>query len=71
VTQEKQDIQRAQAKVQEVEQKKALLEGQLRQEADRMAAASDSQLEMLQQIVIRPKKTDIAIRAVGLLWIEG
>jgi hypothetical protein len=70
VTQERQDIQRAQAKLQEVQQKKALLEEQLRQEADRMTAASDPQLEMLQQVVIRPKKTDVAIRAVGLLWIE-
>ncbi len=71
VSQEKQDIERAQAKLQEVQQKKALLEEQLRQEADRMAAATDPQLEMLQQIIIRPKKTDVAIRAVGLLWIEG
>ncbi len=57
--------------MQEVQQKKALLEEQLRQEADRMAAAIDPQVEMLQQIVIRPKKTDIVIRAVGVLWIEG
>jgi len=69
-TQERQDIQRAQAKLQEVQQKKALLEDQLRQEADRMAAAVDPQLEMLQQICIRPKKTDIVMRAVGVLWIE-
>ncbi|RPJ84150.1 MAG: ATP-binding protein [Acidobacteria bacterium] len=71
VSQEKQDIERAQAKLQDVQQKKALLEEQLRQEADRMAAAIDPQMEMLQQLAIRPKKTDIAIRAVGVLWIEG
>ncbi len=71
VTQERQDIERAQTKLQDVQQKKAALEDQLRQEADRMAAAIDPQMEVLQQISIRPKKTDILIRAVGVLWIEG
>ncbi|MFB3905999.1 MAG: ATP-binding protein [Acidobacteriota bacterium] len=71
VARERQDIERAQTRLQEVLQKKMLLEEQLRQEADRMAIAIDPQLEMLQQISLRPKKTDITIRAVGLLWIEG
>ncbi|RPI22895.1 MAG: hypothetical protein EHM61_21095 [Acidobacteria bacterium] len=69
VSREKQDIDRANVKLQEVQQRKALLEEQVRQEADRLVAGLDPQLEMLQEIQIRPKKTDILIRGAGLLWV--
>jgi hypothetical protein len=69
VSRERQDIERAQEKVREVQEKKAQLEEQLRKEADGIAAGLDVQLENLQEIVARPKKTDILVRAAGLLWL--
>jgi hypothetical protein len=71
MSRERQDIQRAQEKFADVQQRKAALEQQLKVEADRVAAAFDPQTETLQEIVVRPKKTDVLVRASGLLWMPA
>lgn len=68
---EHQDVEQAQEKLAESQQRKAALEQQLQAEADRVAANFDPQLETLQEIAIRPKKTDILVRASGLLWMPA
>jgi hypothetical protein len=66
---EYQDIDRARARLEEAHLRKAQLELQLREEADRLAAGLDPLQETLQEIVVRPKKTDILVLATGLLWV--
>ncbi|HXK60767.1 MAG TPA: ATP-binding protein [Acidobacteriota bacterium] len=70
ISRERQDIERANAKLQQVQQRRAALEERLRQEADRLAASFDPHMETLQEIQIRPKKADILVKAAGLLWIQ-
>ena len=57
-------------------EEEALLQGQLddlnrqvQQEADALAQSFDPQSETLQQVVLRPNKTDILVQQLGILWV--
>jgi hypothetical protein len=41
----------------------------MQQEADELARAFDPQTETLQPVIVRPSKTDILLRAGGVVWI--
>jgi len=66
---EKQDIQRAQEQEGLAQERMAVLEKELQQEAEEMTRAFDPEKEKLQEIVLRPKKMDISVRWAGLLWV--
>jgi hypothetical protein len=66
---EKMDIQRAQQQVDQAKSSLDDMERQLQAEADRIGAAFDPASETLQTVILRPKKKDIAIQWVGLLWL--
>lgn len=68
---EKEDVQMAQEEMATVQQQLGDLDRQMQQEADRLAQSFDPQSETLQQIVVRPAKSDILIQQVGILWMPS
>jgi hypothetical protein len=65
---ESQDIQRAEETVDSMKQKLADLENELQREVENLNLKMDSQNETLQPIELRPKKTNINVRLVALVW---
>jgi hypothetical protein len=69
VLKEGQDVGRAEENVQALQQQLAELEAQVAQETEALRGAVDPLSEELESLEIRPKKTDISVRALGLGWI--
>jgi hypothetical protein len=69
IAREKQDVQRAEEQKAALEAQLKDLEQQLQQEADQLAKTYDPQTEMLQEIPIRPSKSDILVQEFGILWV--
>jgi hypothetical protein len=65
---EAQDVRRARETLEAVQQQRADLEEQLRQELAAFERRTDPATESLQRVVVKPKKTDISIRLVALVW---
>ena len=63
------DVGRAEESAGAVEQQIADLDAQLQSELDAQAAATDPVTEKLENVNLRPKKTDITVRKVALLWL--
>ena len=66
---EKMDIERARQQLELVQSRRADLERQVEEEASKITLSLDPNAEVLQPIVLRPKKKDIVIRWSGLLWL--
>ncbi len=66
---EKMDIERARQQVQMAQQKLSDLERQVEAETAEITAALDPNAELLEQILLRPKKRDISVVWSGLLWL--
>jgi hypothetical protein len=62
------DVGRATENVQALQQQYNDLEAELQAETDALAAKIDPLTETLQTVAIRPKKTDIAVQLVALVW---
>jgi hypothetical protein len=67
--QQHQDVARAQENVGAVSQQLADLEAELQAEIDALEAATDPLSENLQTVSLRPKKADISVRRVALVWV--
>ncbi|MEO8430229.1 MAG: ATP-binding protein [Acidobacteriota bacterium] len=63
------DVGRAKANVAAFQQQIAELESQLKDELDQTAAASDPLTEKLETVAVRPRKSDVSVRLVGLAWV--
>ena len=63
------DVQRAEETEGAIRQQIQELEGELQAELAAQAAATDPTSEALEKISLRPKKTDITVRRVGLVWL--
>jgi hypothetical protein len=63
------DVQRAQESAAAIRQQIAALEGELEAELDARATATDPVTEKLENVSLRPKKTDIGVRRVALVWL--
>jgi hypothetical protein len=66
---EKSDIAAASENLDALEQQKADLEAELNGELRSLEGTIDPQLQKVEVVAQRPKKTDIAIRFVGLVWL--
>ena len=66
---ESQDIARAEESVTALKRQLEDLEGQLRVETDELQSRIDPQSETFQSVEIRPKKTNITVQTVALLWL--
>jgi hypothetical protein len=66
--QQSQDVGRAKETLQTYEQQLKDLQDQLQQEMTDLQARIDPQGEAFETVTLRPKKTDIAVQLVALLW---
>jgi hypothetical protein len=69
LSKEKKDIQRAQEKLAVIQERMAEVEKELETEIQRIADEYDVNKVELQQIILRPKKTDILQKYFGIFWI--
>ena len=65
---ESEDIGRAQDTVEALQQQLTDLEAGLKSETDALTAAMDPQSEKLEAVELKPKKTNISVKLVALLW---
>ncbi len=63
------DVQRAEETEGAIQQQIAALEGELQAELAAQASATDPLSEALEKVALRPKKTDITVRRVALVWL--
>jgi hypothetical protein len=66
-----QDVARAGETVERLQQQLADLQQQVEDEVAQLQAAGDPMTEQLEAASIRPKKSNIAVRMVGLVWRAG
>jgi hypothetical protein len=69
ILKEKKDVQMAKEKIRELEQKLSELQESLLEETDEVKAAVDPLTEKLDSVVIKPKKMDISITLLALVWV--
>ncbi len=62
------DVQRAQESAEAVRQQIQAIEAELEAELSARTAATDPLVERLERIAVRPRKTDITVRRVALVW---
>lgn len=63
------DIRRATETLETLKQKQAALEAQFQAEVDAIGAQTDPLAENLQSVTLRPRKSDIAVNSLGLVWL--
>jgi hypothetical protein len=68
---QRQDVEQARQTRDEMQAKLSALEAEFKSEVASLSSRIDSQNEVLQEIVILPKKTNIKVNLVGLGWVKG
>jgi hypothetical protein len=63
------DIKRAAESLAALKQKQADLEAEFQSEVDAIGAQTDPMTETLDQITVRPRKSDINVDSLGLVWM--
>jgi hypothetical protein len=66
---ERQDIGRAEETVEAIRQQLAELEVEFKAEMTALEAKTDPLTERLETVVVKPKKTNISVRLVTLVWV--
>jgi hypothetical protein len=66
---EKMDIERARQQLEMARSRRAEMDRQVEEEAARITSSLDPNTEVLQPIVLRPKKKDVMVQWSGLLWL--
>jgi hypothetical protein len=65
---ESEDIERAKETLAAIEEQQRQLEADLRTETAALDAANDAATEKLERVVIKPKKTNVTVKIVALVW---
>ncbi|MEZ5402211.1 MAG: hypothetical protein R2729_21235 [Bryobacteraceae bacterium] len=65
---QRQDVDRAEDTVERIEEQIQAMQADLQSQIDQLAAAPDPLTEPLETTSIKPKKTNIAVKTVGLVW---
>ncbi len=63
------DVRRAEQTLERVRRERADLEAEFRAELDALGAQVDPAAEVLDKVVLRPRKSDISVDLVALVWI--
>ena len=63
------DVKRAEETLGSVKQKRADLEAEFQSELDAVEGKSDPSTETLEKVLVRPRKSDITVDALGLVWM--
>jgi hypothetical protein len=66
---EAKDVKRAEEKLQVLQQKVAELQDELAHEIERVKTNIDPQSEKLESYLLRPKKTDVSVSLLALIWV--
>ena len=66
---EAEDIERAQETVAAIEEQRHQLDEELRAETATLEAASDAATERLETIVVKPKKANVTVKLLALVWM--
>ena len=69
VLKERQDIGRAEETVEAIRQQLADLEAEFKSEMAALDAKTDPLTERMETVIVRPKKTNITVRLVALVWV--
>jgi len=69
MSKEKQDIVKAQEKLARVQEQIQALDEQFQRESELIAQKFDPMSETLQQVILRPKKSDILQKWYGIFWV--
>ena len=67
---EAEDIERAQQNVAAIEEQRRQLDDEFAAETATLDAANDVATETLEKITIKPKKTNMTVKLVGLVWTK-
>jgi hypothetical protein len=67
---ESEDIERARQTVAAIDDQRKQLEEELRAETAKLEAAGDVATEKLQQVRLKPKKSDVTMKLVSLVWVK-
>jgi hypothetical protein len=65
---ESEDIARAQETVQAIQEQQQALEDDLRKETATLEAAGDPATETFERISVKPKRANVSVKVVGLVW---
>jgi DNA-binding ferritin-like protein len=65
---ESEDIGRAKETLAAIEEQQQQLEADLKTETAALDAANDAATEKLERVVIKPKKTNVTVKIVALVW---
>jgi hypothetical protein len=63
------DVKRAEQTLEQVKQKRADLEAEFQSELNALEARSDPGVELLDKVLMRPRKSDITVDSLGLVWM--
>jgi Sec-independent protein translocase protein TatA len=63
------DVKRAEERLAAVKQKEADLEAEFQAELDELEAQTDPMTEKLETVLVRPRKSDISVDSLGLVWL--
>ena len=66
---EKGDIGRAEAKLEELQEQKVDLEEEFQAEVDAITEKLDVESLELEELVVKPRKSDISVEHIGVLWL--
>ena len=65
---ESEDISRAKETVEAIQQQRQALEDDLKAETATLEAAGDPATETFERISVKPKRTNVTVKLVGLMW---
>jgi len=65
---EAQDVSRAQEKIESLQQQLAALDAEFKAETQAIETRSDPMTEVLETVVVRPKKTNVSVSVLALAW---
>ena len=63
------DVKRAEQTLESVKQKRADLEAEFQSELDALEGKADPATETLEKVLMRPRKSDITVDSLGLVWM--
>ena len=66
---EAEDIERAQQNVAAIEEQRHQLDDELRAETATLEAANDAATERLETLVVKPKKANVTVKLLALVWM--
>ena len=65
---ESEDIARAQQTLDAIQAQRQALDDELKEETAKLEAAGDPATEVFERVSVKPKRTNVTVKLVGLMW---